>query len=374
MGKRIGLTYDLRSYYLSQGYSEEETAEFDRDDTVESIAAALSELGHAPDRIGAVTQLVPRLAAGERWELVFNIAEGLHGFARESQVPALLEAYRIPCTFSDPVVLGMSLHKGWAKHVIRDLGLPTPDFAVVATEADIAAVRLPFPLFAKPVAEGTGKGVTAASKLRGPADLEAQCRELLRRFRQPVLVERFLPGREYTVGIVGTGDRARAVGTMEVLLKKEAEQDVYSYVNKEKCEELVEYRLADDAVGAARPGHRPGGLARAGVPRRGARGPARRRARGAQHHGAQPPGRAAPRALRPAHHLHPGRHQLPGAHPRNRGLGARAPRGVAATGLPRPPGCAGARSPRFPLPPHRRAAAAPRRWACRWRPRRPAPG
>ena len=248
MGKRIGLTYDLRSYYLSQGYSEEETAEFDRDETVESIAGALSELGHAPDRIGAVTQLVPRLAAGERWELVFNIAEGLHGFARESQVPALLEAYRIPCTFSDPVVLGLSLHKGWAKHVIRDLGLPTPDFAVVCTEADIAAVRLPYPLFAKPVAEGTGKGVTAASKLRGPAELEAQCRELLRRFHQPVLVERFLPGREYTVGIVGTGDRARAVGTMEVMLKKEAEQDVYSYVNKEKCEELVEYRLADDAA------------------------------------------------------------------------------------------------------------------------------
>jgi D-alanine-D-alanine ligase len=246
MGKRIGLTYDLRSWYLSQGYSEEETAEFDREDTVEAIAGALSELGHSPDRIGAVTQLVPRLAAGERWDLVFNIAEGLHGISRESQVPALLEAYRIPCTFSEAVVLGLSLHKGWAKHVIRDLGLPTPDFAVVSSEADIAAVRLDYPLFAKPVAEGTGKGVTAASKLNGPRELEERCRELLARFRQPVLVERFLPGREYTVGIIGTGERARAVGTLEVLLKPEAEQEVYSYVNKEKCEELVEYRLAAD--------------------------------------------------------------------------------------------------------------------------------
>jgi len=243
---RIGLTFDLRSYYLAQGYSEEDTAEFDRDDTIEAIAGELAALGHQPERIGAVTQLVPRLAAGERWDLVFNIAEGMHGSARESQVPALLDAYRIPYTFSDPVVLGICLHKGWAKRVIRDQGLPTPDFAVVAAEEDLPAVRLSYPLFAKPVAEGTGKGVEAASKLQNRTELQARCRELLARYRQPVLVERFLPGREYTVGIIGTGAKAQAVGTLEVLLRKDAEREVYSYLNKEKCEELVDYRLADD--------------------------------------------------------------------------------------------------------------------------------
>jgi len=243
---RIGLTFDLRSYYLAQGYSEEDTAEFDRDDTIEAIAGELAALGHQPERIGAVTQLVPRLAAGERWDLVFNIAEGMHGSARESQVPALLDAYRIPYTFSDPVVLGICLHKGWAKRVIRDQGLPTPDFAVVAAEEDLPAVRLSYPLFAKPVAEGTGKGVEAASKLQNRTELQARCRELLARSRQPVLVERFLPGREYTVGIIGTGAKAQAVGTLEVLLRKDAEREVYSYLNKEKCEELVDYRLADD--------------------------------------------------------------------------------------------------------------------------------
>jgi D-alanine-D-alanine ligase len=242
----VGLTYDLRSYYLSQGYSEEDTAEFDRDDTIEAIASALEALGYHPERIGAVTQLVPRLAAGERWDLVFNIAEGIHGFARESQVPALLDAYRIPYTFSDPVVLGICLHKGWAKRVIRDLGLPTPDFGVVTGEEDLPRVRLPYPLFAKPIAEGTGKGVDAASKLQNRTELQARCRELLTRYRQPVLVERFLPGREYTVGIIGTGAKAQAVGTLEVVLRKEAEREVYSYLNKEKCEELVDYRLAAD--------------------------------------------------------------------------------------------------------------------------------
>ena len=247
MGIKIGITFDLRSYYLSQGYSEVETAEFDRESTIDGIADALSQLGHTPERIGAVTQLVPRLAAGERWELVFNIAEGMHGFGRESQVPAVLDAYRIPYTFSDPVVLGISLHKGWAKRVIRDLGLPTPDFAVVESDAQAAAVALPYPLFAKPIAEGTGKGITAASKLNGPAELRTRCRELLERFRQPVLVERFLPGREYTVGITGTGAEARAVGTMEVLLRRQAEAGVYSYANKENSEELVDYRLVTDA-------------------------------------------------------------------------------------------------------------------------------
>jgi D-alanine-D-alanine ligase len=247
MGIKIGITFDLRSYYLSQGYSEVETAEFDRESTIDGIADALSQLGHTPERIGAVTQLVPRLAAGERWELVFNIAEGMHGFGRESQVPAVLDAYRIPYTFSDPVVLGISLHKGWAKRVIRDLGLPTPDFAVVESDAQAAAVALPYPLFAKPIAEGTGKGITAASKLNGPAELRTRCRELLERFRQPVLVERFLPGREYTVGITGSGSEARAVGTMEVLLRRQAEAGVYSYANKENSEELVDYRLVTDA-------------------------------------------------------------------------------------------------------------------------------
>jgi D-alanine-D-alanine ligase len=247
MSKQIGITFDLRSYYLSLGYSEVQTAEFDRESTIDGIAGALAELGHSPERIGAVTQLVPRLAAGERWDLVFNIAEGLYGFGRESQVPAVLDAYRIPYTFSDPVVLGISLHKGWAKRVIRDLGLPTPAFAVVESAADIAGVRLPYPLFAKPIAEGTGKGITPASRLSGPGELEARCRELLEQFRQPVLVERFLPGREYTVGIVGTGAAAQAVGTMEVLLRRDAEAGVYSYANKEKSEELVDYRLVTDA-------------------------------------------------------------------------------------------------------------------------------
>lgn len=243
---RIGITYDLRDAYLAEGYGEEETAEFDRPDTIEAIEQTVAELGHERDRIGNVRDLVSRLAGGDRWDLVFNIAEGARGFGREAQVPAVLDAYDIPYTFSDPLVLSLTLHKGLTKHVLRDLGIPTADFAVVESESDIGTVELPFPLFAKPVAEGTGKGVRPESKIQSRSELNSVCRELLAKYGQPAIVERFLPGREFTVGIVGTGRLAAAIGVLEVVLRREAERHAYSYVNKERCEELVEYRLAED--------------------------------------------------------------------------------------------------------------------------------
>lgn len=245
---KIGITYDMRDDYLAEGYSAEETAEFDHPLTIAAIEGTLGELGYRTERIGHIRALAARLVAGDRWDLVFNIAEGLRGFGREAQVPALLEAYDIPYTFSDPLVLALTLHKGLTKRVIRDLGIPTPDFAVVETADEVAALALPFPLFAKPVAEGTGKGITAASRIDGPGDLERICRRLLATYGQPVLVETYLPGREFTVGVIGTGERAWVPGVMEVHFTAKAEAGGYSYLNKEDWHGRVEYRLADDAL------------------------------------------------------------------------------------------------------------------------------
>jgi len=240
------MTYDLRDDYLAEGYGEEETAEFDHPATIAAIEATLGDLGYQADRIGHLRALAKRLVAGERWDLIFNIAEGLRGFGREAQVPALLDAYAIPYTFSDPLILTLTLHKGMTKHVSRDLGIPTPDFNVIESPEEIAGLCLPFPLFAKPVAEGTGKGVTAASKITDRSGLERVCRELLEAFRQPVLVEAFLPGREFTVGIIGTGREAFAPGVLEVHFTEKAEKDAYSYINKEDWHGRIEYRLAAD--------------------------------------------------------------------------------------------------------------------------------
>jgi D-alanine-D-alanine ligase len=192
-----------------------------------------------------VRALAARLVAGWRCDLVFNIAEGVAGFGRESQVPALLEAYEIPYTFSDPLVCALTLHKGMAKHVARGCGVPTPSFALVSTPAEAAAVSLPLPLFAKPVAEGSSKGVTAKSLVSSRAELVAVCAELLAEYRQPVIVEEFLSGREFTVGILGTGAGARALATLEVVLRDGADAGAYSYRNKTQWRDLVEYRLLE---------------------------------------------------------------------------------------------------------------------------------
>ncbi len=244
---KIGLTYDLRSEYLAAGYGEEETAEFDRDDTIEALEKTLAGLGHQTERIGHARSLIERLAAGHRWELVFNIAEGLHGIGREAQVPAILDVYDIPYTFSDPLVMALTLHKGMTKHVLRNAGVSTSDFVVVSGPGDLHKVAFAPPYFIKPVAEGTGKGVTPESIVRLREDLGAACRNLMVAFHQPVLVEPFLSGREFTIGVVGTGTGARVLGTMEVLLLGNAEAEVYSYTNKERCEERVVYRRVDAA-------------------------------------------------------------------------------------------------------------------------------
>jgi D-alanine-D-alanine ligase len=238
----IGLTYDLREEYLAQGLNPEEVAEYDSPDTVEAIAAALAAAGHQTRAVGSLPRLVQALAAGRRWDLVFNIAEGRGGYGREAQVPALLDYYGIPCTFSDPLTLALTLHKGMAKRVVRDLGLATPAFAVVERPEQAGRVELGWPLFAKPVAEGTGRGVGAASRVENKEELARVCARLLARYGQPVLVEQYLPGRELTVGITGTGPRAQVVAVMEVSLRSQAEPGAYSFRNKEQCERLVRYR------------------------------------------------------------------------------------------------------------------------------------
>jgi D-alanine-D-alanine ligase len=240
---KIGLTYDLRSEYLALGFSHEATAELDSEATVSALDRTLQSLGHQTDRIGHLRQLTTRLAAGDRWDLVFNICEGMHGLSRESQVPALLEGWQIPCTFSDSFTMAVCLHKGLTKAILERAGLATAAFCVVESAAEISKVRMPWPLFVKPVAEGTGKGVSAASVVRSAAELDVACRSLLDRFHQPVLVERFLPGREFTVGILGTGSAARVIGTMEVELLPNAEQGCYSLENKEHWQDRVRYTL-----------------------------------------------------------------------------------------------------------------------------------
>lgn len=247
---RVGMTYDLQEDYLARGFTPDQVAELDSPVTVEAIAAELSRLGHEVERIGSLPNLVRSLADGRRWDLVFNIAEGMRGLGREAQVPALLDAWNIPYTFSGPELLALTLHKGWTNAVVRSHGVPTADFVIVRDEDDLGRVSLPFPLFVKPVAEGSSKGVTSRSLVRNRDELAATCRDLLARYAQPALVETYLPGREFTVGLLGSGRTAEVVGVMEVLGTAAGDAGAYTYANKQQWRERVRYELAAGPVAA----------------------------------------------------------------------------------------------------------------------------
>jgi len=241
----IGLTYDLRVDYLAQGYSENEVAEFDSEETINAFVEVIGSLGHKAEKIGNAKELCKQLVSGKRWDLVFNIAEGLKGRSREAQVPAILELYNIPYTFSDPLVCAVCLDKSISKKIVQAENINTPKFKLISTESDLEDFNLNFPVFSKPVSEGTGKGVDASSKANNIEELNLVCLHLLKEFKQPVLVEEYLPGREFTVGILGTEKKARVIGTMEIIILPHSPIKTYSYLVKEKCEELVKYVPSD---------------------------------------------------------------------------------------------------------------------------------
>jgi len=241
MNLKIGLVYDLRKDYLGEGYTEEHVAEFDSEETIQILEQTIQSLGYEVDKIGNGRALCKRLVDGKRWDLVFNVAEGLDGRNREAQVPCLLEMFSIPYTFSDPLVCAVTLDKAMAKRLVSGAGLNTPRFHLVEEENDLSLLNLAYPLFIKPVAEGTGKGVDSKSKVDSFSKLKKVSLDLLKAFKQPVLIEEYLPGREFTTGILGTGKTARGLGTIEVRVKKGAPAGDYSFKVKEMCEQFVEY-------------------------------------------------------------------------------------------------------------------------------------
>jgi D-alanine-D-alanine ligase len=241
---RIALCYDLKTDYLAAGFASADVMEFDDEETVLALAGALSQVGHHPVRVGRGVELARRLAAGERWDLVFNLAEGVRGRSREAQVPAVCELYDQPYTFSDPLTCAVTLDKSLAKRLVRDHGLPTAAFVLVERPEDALGVALPLPLFVKPVAEGSSKGVTRRSRVETREELVDACAELIQTFRQPVLVESFLPGREMTVGILGNGDEARVLGVLEVSFRAGSDS-AYTAENKREYATRVDYGLLD---------------------------------------------------------------------------------------------------------------------------------
>ncbi|HLN54942.1 MAG TPA: hypothetical protein VK207_03055, partial [Bacteroidales bacterium] len=241
---KFGLTFDLRSWYLDRGFSMEDTAEFDKQETVDALADSLRLMGYETELIGNAFQLIDALAAGKKWDVVFNIAEGLYGDGRESVVPAILDQYKIPYVFSGPVIMGVSLNKHMAKLMVSAAGVPVSPGCIITEITEIRNCRLEYPLFIKPVSEGTGKGITRKSLVKSPAELNDMAEWIIKEFHQPALVEEYLPGREFTVGVVGNGAETTAIGGMEVIC---ADNLPYSVEVKENYQNFCSYKpLSDD--------------------------------------------------------------------------------------------------------------------------------
>lgn len=200
----------------------DEYAEWDSAETIDAVAHALAPLG-AVVRLEANEEFPERLRR-ERPDVLFNIAEGLHGVNRESQVPAICEFFAVPYSGSDPFTLSLCLDKARAKETLAYHGVATAPFRVVRDAGDLddlllgadptssgRAHRLELPLFAKPLHEGSSKGITERSFCDTPRALHDTVRLLLDGYRQPVLVERYLPGAEFTCAVLGNGAGARVL-------------------------------------------------------------------------------------------------------------------------------------------------------------------
>lgn len=211
-GLRTGVAVDVQRT-PSVPRADDAYAEWDSADTIAAVERALGALGDVI-RLEATADFPQRLREA-RPDIVFNMAEGLIGQNREAHVPAICEFYGIPYSGSDPFTLSLALHKARTKQMLQFYSIPTAQFALVESLAEAKAVKkaglLRYPVFAKPVQEGSSKGITERNYIRHGGDLLACVAELLEVYEQSVILEEFLPGAEFTCGVIGNGRDARVL-------------------------------------------------------------------------------------------------------------------------------------------------------------------
>jgi len=241
MKLRVGITYNLKKdFHCRENQPVDLLEEFDSEETIDAIRNVLEAEGHQVIKLGGDIGLIDRLRQTSI-DIVFNIAEGLQGRNREAHIPALLEFLNIPYTGSDPLTLSLTLDKSMAKRVVSSENIPTPRFRKVEKMEDLNGLDLRYPLFVKLCYEGSSKGVRLNSKILDLPSLEEKTRWLLENYGPPLLVEEFVMGPEFTVGILGNEDPS-VLGVMQIEIKDfPPEEAIYSLEIKREWEEKVCY-------------------------------------------------------------------------------------------------------------------------------------
>ena len=240
---KIGLSYDLKdSIATGQEQPEDALEEYDSVETVDALTAAIEAKGHSVVKLGGGREFLKRVLS-EEVDFVFNISEGLGSYrSREAQVPSVLEMLDIPYSGADPQCLSVCLDKHLTKKLVSWEGVPTPRWSIIGRDNlnSIDWTSLPSPAFIKPVWEGSSKGIRLNSLVRDPGKIQTIVTQLLKEYRQPVLVEEYIPGEEVTVGVVGNSPPG-LVGIMRVVPRQKNTDFVYSLEVKRDYENLVDY-------------------------------------------------------------------------------------------------------------------------------------
>ncbi|MFT5356321.1 MAG: D-alanine-D-alanine ligase [Polyangiales bacterium] len=237
---RLGLAYNLKRTDTALGSDAE--AEFDSESTIASIRDALTKLGHDVVDLEANAELLSVLP-GLDIDVVFNIAEGIGGRSREAQVPAILELLGIEYTGSDATTMSVTLDKGLAKRIVSQADVSIARFILMRTGDEALPPGWSFPAVVKPNAEGSSKGVAGNGVVHNEAELRKAAKHMIVHYRQAALVEEFLEGREFSVGVLGD-HTPRVLPPMEIVFEAEAGRfPVYSYEHKQETKGGVRYEI-----------------------------------------------------------------------------------------------------------------------------------
>lgn len=223
---------NLSNSYLQKDNSPDHYAEWDTFETIQAIESAL-KLYHDVTLVEANEDAYETFRKLKP-DIVFNVSEGAHGISREAQIPAILDMLQIPYTGSDPLTLSICLDKSRTKEVLTYHGIPNSKFVVSYGQDGFAGKELQFPLMVKPIGEGSSKGIFSSSFVDNHEVLEKTLAESVTKYNQPFIVEEFLPGREFTVAVLGNGKNTKVLPIVEMNFS-ELPQDmpqIYSYEAK----------------------------------------------------------------------------------------------------------------------------------------------